>query len=88
MVSEMFKAGIVLSLTDDDLNQKLKSLNLNDKQEEEEENSNNKLRQTLLVQQVKILDSKGNLKSVYPSKVDLLFDGSNKFKVNRLYSTD
>ncbi|XP_068623611.1 leucine-rich repeat-containing protein 47-like [Battus philenor] len=38
---------------------------------------------TLTVQQVKIVDTEGNLKSVYPSRTDCVFDGSN-IKVYRL----
>jgi len=51
----------------------------------EEEDPNSKLRRTLLMQQVKIVDSKGNLKTVYPSRVDLNFGDSNKLRVKRLY---
>ncbi|CAG5047223.1 unnamed protein product [Parnassius apollo] len=38
---------------------------------------------TLTVQQVKVVDTEGNLKSVYPSRTDCVYDGSN-IKVFRL----
>ena len=46
---------------------------------------NSKLRHTLIMQQVRIIDSKGALKTVYPSRVDLCFGESNKLRVVRCY---
>ena len=43
------------------------------------------LRHILIIQQVRILDNKGGLKCAYPSRIDLTFNGSNKFQVQRLY---
>jgi hypothetical protein len=40
----------------------------------------------LIVQQVKIIDSRGNLKSVYPSRIDLTYDECRAVKVTRLYN--
>ncbi len=50
-----------------------------------EESISKNLRHLLIVQQVRILDNKGVLKCVYPSRIDLSFNGSNKFQVQRLY---
>lgn len=44
-----------------------------------------KLRNNLFIQQVKVVDSKGALKTVYPSRIDLNFDNSNKIRVLRTY---
>jgi hypothetical protein len=52
---------------------------------QETQETDGKLRHTLIMQQVKIVDSKGNLKTVYPSRVDLQFGDSNKMRVTRLY---
>ena len=52
---------------------------------DEAENADGKLRRTMIVQQVRVLDAKGQLKTVYPSRVDLNFSNSNKFRVIRLY---
>ncbi len=45
-----------------------------------------KPKQTFIVQQVKITDSKGGLKCIYPSRIDLGFGGSKSIKVSRLYN--
>ncbi|CAH0402886.1 unnamed protein product [Chilo suppressalis] len=39
---------------------------------------------TLTVQQMKVVDLEGNLKSVYPSRTDCVFEGTNDVKVFRL----
>ena len=44
------------------------------------------LRHKLILQQVKIVDMKGGLKCVYPSRVDLTFNDSIKYQVTRLYN--
>jgi len=44
------------------------------------------LKHKLILQQVKIVDMKGNLKCVYPSRVDLTFNDSIKYQVTRLYN--
>jgi hypothetical protein len=56
------------------------------KTNDEEVTDEQKPKQTLIVQQVKITDSKGSLKCVYPSRVDLGFGGSKAIRVSRLYN--
>lgn len=55
---------------------------------ERTEMNNGKLRNTMNVQQVKMVDTKGSLKSVYPSRVDLDFGNSSKIRVIRTYDED
>ena len=50
--------------------------------------SGGKLRHKLYMQQVKVVDTKGALKTVYPSRVDLNFAGSNKIRVVRTYDEE
>lgn len=57
-------------------------------QMEGNEMNNGKLRYTMNVQQVKIVDTKGSLKSVFPSRVDLDFGNSSKIRVIRTYDED
>lgn len=93
LVVEMIKSGITSS---GEVTEKVEALSINsDKPSEESaakasaengEESNGKLRHTILMQQVKIVDAKGNLKTVYPSRVDLSFaEMDNKIRVVRLY---
>lgn len=42
------------------------------------------LEANLTVQQVKVVDVDGNLKTVYPSRTDLIFDENISIKINRL----
>ena len=97
----MLNNGIVSQDNLSELNEKVETLNLNsngkstpeqNKQQSSETNGdsneetiNTQLRHTLIIQQVRILEVKGGLKCVYPSRVDLSFNGSNKFQVQRLY---
>lgn len=41
------------------------------------------LESNLIVGQVRVVDTEGNLKSVYPSKTDLIFDNTISIKVFR-----
>lgn len=87
---EMFNSGIVSQDNLADVADKLNDMNVsNENQTEERANSEsetpNQLRHVLIIQQVKIVDSKGALKTVYPSRLDLSFNSSNKFQVKRLY---
>lgn len=84
MIVEIIHAGLV---SKDDLVEKVEALSVNSEANEANETADEdgKLIHTIVIQQVKIMDSKGNLKSVYPSRVDLNFDGSNKMRVVRLY---
>jgi hypothetical protein len=87
LIVEMFKNGIVSKETNS-LDENMQKLNLKDEKQndaENGENSESKLKSTIIMQQVKVVNSKGDLKSVYPSRVDLTFGNSNKFRVNRLY---
>jgi len=87
LIVEMFKNGIV-SKEPTNLDANMQMLSLKDERAsdaENGENSESKLKSTIIMQQVKIVNSKGDLKSVYPSRVDLTFSDSNKFRVNRLY---
>lgn len=54
----------------------------------EQSEESQKLRNTMVLQQVKIVDAKGTLKTVYPSRVDLNFGDSKKFQVRRLYDEE
>lgn len=101
LFTEMLNNGIVSQDNLSELNEKVETLNLNsngkstpeqNKQQSSETNGdsneetiNTQLRHTLIIQQVRILEVKGGLKCVYPSRVDLSFNGSNKFQVQRLY---
>lgn len=38
----------------------------------------------ITVKQVKVVDTEGNLKSIYPSRTDLIFDDNASIKVARL----
>ncbi len=82
LLLELFKAGIASSV---ELGDKVEALSLNGDKVEEPA-FEGKLRHTLLIQQVRIVDAKGNLKTVYPSRVDLNFADSNKVRVARLYN--
>ncbi len=85
LLLELFKAGITSTV---ELSDKAEALALSgDKAAEESSPAfEGKLRHTLLIQQVRTVDAKGNLKTVYPSRVDLSFGDSNKIRVTRLYS--
>ncbi len=101
VMEEMIVEMINMGITSSTLEEKLEAVSLNkdtndasattsstsssSSSSSEEEDPNSKLRRTLLMQQVKIVDSKGNLKTVYPSRVDLNFGDSNKLRVKRLY---
>lgn len=63
------------------INDKVQELNLN----EGSQVDGPKIKSQLLMQQVKVIDTKGNLKNVYPSRVDLNFGDSNKLRVVRTY---
>lgn len=78
LILEMLRAGIVST---SDMNEKLASLSLS-----AELPTDGKLKHTLIVQQVRIMDSKGALKTVFPSRVDFEFEGSSKIRVARLYA--
>lgn len=89
LFTEMLNAGISSKLLDENANEeitrKIDELNIKNNIDEEEET---KLRHTLILQQVKIVDTLGTLKHVYPSRVDLTFEDSKKFVVNRLYDEE
>jgi hypothetical protein len=101
VMEEMIVEMINMGITSSTLEEKLEAVSLNkdtndasattsstsssSSSSSEEDDPNSKLRRTLLMQQVKIVDSKGNLKTVYPSRVDLNFGDSNKLRVKRLY---
>lgn len=86
LLAEMLLAGIVSS-KQSGLCKKLEALSIqgnNDQEQQQQQQS--KLRHSLILQQVRVLDSKGTLKSVYPSRVDLAsLSSSNKTVVRRLY---
>ena len=84
LIVEMLNAGITSIVTD--LSEQVENLNLNSSSASDS-SENVKPKNTLIMQQVKTVDSKGNLKTVYPSRVDLNFAEtvSNKIKVARLY---
>jgi len=87
---EMLNNGIASKQLDinsntEELTSKVEELDLKNEDAEAEEASSKKLRHTLVLQQVKIVDTKGALKNVYPSRVDLTFGDSKKFEVQRLY---
>ena len=90
LLVEMLNAGLGSrqAKTADDLSEKVKELSV-EAEPDESSPSSNKLRHTLIMQQVKTVDPKGNLKTVYPSRVDLDFSElpatSTKVVVNRLY---
>jgi hypothetical protein len=79
LLLEMIKAGI----TSSELDQKVEALDLNGG---EAPAADGKLRHTVIMQQVRTVDAKGSLKTVYPSRVDLNFGDSNKMRVVRLYT--
>lgn len=89
LIIEMFQAGLSSSSEDNKLkmvNESFKNLKLNSANDVNASiNDEEKPNAIMWVQQVKILDSKGSLKCVYPSRVDLTFNNSNKFRVARLY---
>lgn len=82
MIEEMLLAGLV---SKEELNDKVEALKIEGEKSSEESEESSKLRNSFLIQQVKIVDSKANLKSVYPSRVDLTFENTDKIKVVRLY---
>jgi hypothetical protein len=83
LITEMLLAGIVSS-KQSALCQKLENLSIHSSNNQEQQQS--KLKNSLIVQQVRVLDSKGALKSVYPSRLDLAsLISSNKITVRRLY---
>ena len=85
LIIEMLNSVLCSSNNDELLslvNTSMKNLNLN---EAEVESEDLKPKQTMWIQQVKIVDDKANLKCVYPSRIDLSFGNSNKIKVARLY---
>jgi hypothetical protein len=92
IIVEMIKSGLTSS---GELAEKVEALSINsDKQSAEStastdangEGESGKLRHTIIMQQVRIVDAKGNLKTVYPSRVDLNFaEMDNKIRVVRLY---
>ena len=94
LLTEMINTGIV-SKEPIDFCKKVEDLSLSSENNSEEKNGDasngvhepeemRKLRRTLIIQQVKIADLKGELKSVYPSRVDLNFNSS-KIEVTRVY---
>ena len=90
LVLEMIRSNITSS---NELGEKVQAMSINsetaksvDVAKETEHNFEGKLRHIVLIQQVKIVDSKGNLKTVYPSRVDLNFGDSAKLKVARHYT--
>ena len=91
VMEELLKEMINANLTSrqqtsdsDQLAQKTENLDINIDSNAAGEKMN--LRNTMIIQQVKTMDSKGNLKTVYPSRVDLNFtDSPSKIKVVRLY---
>lgn len=89
LFTEMLNAGISTKTLDENANEeiarKVDELSL---ESEESKDENKKLRHTLVLQQVKVVDTKGTLKTVYPSRVDLSFGDSKKFQVNRLYDEE
>lgn len=88
---EMLNGGIASVLLDENANEemtkKIEELNLKSNEEGSDE-SNKKLRHTLVIQQVKIVNTKDTLKTVYPSRVDLTFGDSRKYEVHRLYDEE
>lgn len=91
---EMLNAGVASKLLDENANEamtkKMSELQVeeNDTSVQSEDDMEKKLRHTLILQQAKVVDSKGALKTVYPSRVDLAFDDSGKYKVHRLYDEE
>ena len=91
VIEELVSEMITMGITSVNLAEKVEDLKLNgeNKVSSEEkalaDDPNSKLRHSLVMQQVRIVDSKGALKTVYPSRVDLNFGGSNKLKVVRCY---
>lgn len=83
LIIEMLNFNLCSKNQNELLNDKLKNLKLNEEASNEDEIS--KVKQTMWIQQTKIVDSKGNLKCVYPSRIDLSFNNSSKYKVVRLY---
>jgi hypothetical protein len=82
LLVEMLNSGIASRVAD--LSERVENLNISSASDS---NDNLKPKNTLIMQQVKTVDSKANLKTVYPSRVDLNFAEStnNKIKVVRLY---
>jgi len=98
LFTEMFNNGIVSqdiaeleTATATALTSEVADLNLNKDEQDpssssSQETTTRQLRHKLILQQVKIIDMKGNLKCVYPSRVDLTFNDSIKYQVIRLYN--
>ena len=84
LIVEMLQAGLCSSNNEELLNESLKSLKLNEATNDDDETTS-KVKETMWIQQVRIVDVAGNLKCVYPSRIDLVFGNSNKIKVARLY---
>ncbi|RNA16720.1 leucine-rich repeat-containing 47-like, partial [Brachionus plicatilis] len=79
LITGMFEAGVVSKL---DLSEQVEDLKIDQSDEQ-------KLRHTILVQQVRLVNSNSCLKSVYPSRIDLNFneviDLKTQIKVLRMY---
>ena len=82
LFTEMLNHNITSKVSDDELSAKTGQMTL------EQSDDSHKLRNTMVLQQVKIVDNKGTLKTVYPSRVDLTFGGSKKFQIRRLYDEE
>ena len=83
LIVEMLNFNLCSKSQPESLIEKIKNLKLSEEASNEDETS--KAKQLIWIQQTKIVDSKGNLKCVYPSRIDLSFNNSNKYKVVRLY---
>lgn len=87
LISEMLKAGIAST---ESIDNQIESVDLNADEKKSEQQSNMKKRNTLIIQQVRVVDGQQKLKWVYPSRVDLNFEAENtngkvKMHVVRLY---
>lgn len=99
LLIEMINAGI--SSKTHELGKKVEALSINSEEinsksasvpeggsDGDEGGDGGKMRHKLYVQQVKVVDLKGTLKSVYPSRFDLTFGNSNKIRVIRTYDEE
>ncbi len=92
LLLEMLRANLVSKA--DDLNKHMQNLNVsNNPNEKIDTNASGddsiKIKNSIVIQQVRIVDSKGQLKTVYPSRVDLVFNELlDKIKVVRLYDEE
>ena len=84
LIVEMLRSNLCSKDQDEILqlvSNSVKDLKLDEDDKAEIENL--KPKQVMWIQQTKIVDVKGNLKCVYPSRIDLTL--GNKIKVERLY---